>query len=210
VLEPLRDPTAFGPSRLNARHVQIAEGDDNTPIASSKQLRRIDSAEQLAAHEHRASITSIVSADAKLSLAQEALLVLELFIEGHHEISEMSRSDFYNYIKRAVNTVSPHQSAATEQFARLTARDIRKLDDSFHTAAEPMILARQNVILINIEPLRAVVLRDRCLMLLPYGMTFANDSSVFVFVKILLSRMPVRTTWSDHELITSLSIYRCG
>ncbi len=108
-------------------------------------------------------------------------LVLELFENGSHEMRDMNRAELHQYIKRGV-TSSVAQQQANNQFARLTARDLRKLDDSFISATEPVILVRQNVVLINIEPLRVIVLRDRCLLLLPYG---ADDILSVVMDKLV-------------------------
>ena len=53
--------------------------------------------------------------------------------------------------------------------ARLAARDIRKLVASFDGTNEPALTVRQHVVLVNFSPVRAVVLRDRCILLLPDG-----------------------------------------
>lgn len=110
------------------------------------------------------------------------MFVLELFENGHHETRDMNRAELHQYIKTGVTKVNTHGQHAPSQFASLTARDIRKLDDSFEIVSEPVIFVRQHVVLINIDPLRAIVLRDRCLLLLPYG---ADDILSVVMDKML-------------------------
>ncbi|ETW05842.1 hypothetical protein, variant 3 [Aphanomyces invadans] len=48
-------------------------------------------------------------------------------------------------------------------------RDIRKLDKMFSTSNEPSITVRQQAILVNCDPVRAVIMRDCCLVFLPDG-----------------------------------------
>ena len=53
--------------------------------------------------------------------------------------------------------------------ARLHARDIRKLDLSAANKNSAAIIVRHNVILVNLEPFRALIFRDRCLVVPPAG-----------------------------------------
>jgi len=47
----------------------------------------------------------------------------------------------------------------------LYPRDMRRLMTPFGESNEPAILVRRHVILLNIDPLKAIVLRDRLLVL---------------------------------------------
>lgn len=49
-------------------------------------------------------------------------------------------------------------------------RDLRKLDASFSAGSqEPSIVVRKQAILVNADPIRAVVMRSSCLVLVPDG-----------------------------------------
>lgn len=48
-------------------------------------------------------------------------------------------------------------------------RDLRKLDAAFAVSNEPSIMVRKQAILINADPVRAVVLRNTCLIFVPDG-----------------------------------------
>ncbi|ETW05837.1 hypothetical protein H310_03504 [Aphanomyces invadans] len=48
-------------------------------------------------------------------------------------------------------------------------RDIRKLDNVFSSSNEPSITVRRQAILVNCDPVRAVIMRDSCLVFLPDG-----------------------------------------
>ena len=51
----------------------------------------------------------------------------------------------------------------------LHPRDMRRLVTPFSTSNEPEIIVRRHVILINYDPLRTIILRDRLLVLVPDG-----------------------------------------
>lgn len=49
------------------------------------------------------------------------------------------------------------------------ARDIRKLDTAFSVSNEPSIELRNQAILINADPVRAIIMRNSCLVFVPDG-----------------------------------------
>ncbi|TMW63223.1 hypothetical protein Poli38472_002164 [Pythium oligandrum] len=49
------------------------------------------------------------------------------------------------------------------------ARDIRKLDNMFAVSNEPSIIVRKQAIIMNADPLRAVIMRNVCLVFVPDG-----------------------------------------
>lgn len=51
----------------------------------------------------------------------------------------------------------------------LHPRDMRRLVTPFSATNEPVIMVRRHVMLLNFDPLRAIVLRDRLLLLVPDG-----------------------------------------
>jgi hypothetical protein len=65
---------------------------------------------------------------------------------------------------------------------RLHPRDIRLLDPSTAEGSESCIIVRDSIILINIPPIRVVILNDRCLFIQP---NYDNNTDVnIVFKKI--------------------------
>jgi magnesium transporter len=52
---------------------------------------------------------------------------------------------------------------------RVHARDIRKLDTAFSVSNEPSIELRNQAILINADPVRAIIMRNTCLVFVPDG-----------------------------------------
>ena len=99
------------------------------------------------------------------------LLVLEFFPDRDFKYPEMTFSDLYHYVKHAMHDTTDmhHEDPAFAKFPKLSSPDIRKLDDSLLSESEPLIASRQNVILVNMDILKAIILRDRCLLLLPLG-----------------------------------------
>ncbi|KAF0690457.1 Aste57867_18189 [Aphanomyces stellatus] len=62
-----------------------------------------------------------------------------------------------------------HSFAGSSDVPVLHMRDIRKLDSMFSISNEPSLFVRKQVILVNLEPIRAVILHDVCLIFLPDG-----------------------------------------
>ncbi|POM58005.1 CorA Metal Ion Transporter (MIT) Family, partial [Phytophthora palmivora] len=52
---------------------------------------------------------------------------------------------------------------------RVHSRDIRKMENAFSVTNEPRIVVRKQAILISADPLRAIILRDVCLVYVPDG-----------------------------------------
>ncbi|KAE9361068.1 hypothetical protein PF008_g1388 [Phytophthora fragariae] len=52
---------------------------------------------------------------------------------------------------------------------RVHARDIRRMENAFSVSNEPSIVIRKQAILISADPLRAIVMRDVCLVYVPDG-----------------------------------------
>ncbi|CCI39788.1 unnamed protein product [Albugo candida] len=52
---------------------------------------------------------------------------------------------------------------------RVHARDIRKLNNVYAVSNEPSIVLRKQAILVNADPIRALVMRDACLVFVPDG-----------------------------------------
>ncbi|KDO32726.1 hypothetical protein SPRG_02424 [Saprolegnia parasitica CBS 223.65] len=86
------------------------------------------------------------------------------------DTSEM-RHDSYTKHSRPVRkraSVNMAPSAVCEVQA-LHMRDLRKLDHTFSATNEPSIAVRKQVILVNADPLRGVIMRDCCLLFVPNG-----------------------------------------
>mmetsp|Transcript_30703 Transcript_30703/g.61500 ORF Transcript_30703/g.61500 Transcript_30703/m.61500 type:complete len:617 (+) Transcript_30703:1631-3481(+) len=67
----------------------------------------------------------------------------------------------------------PNTNIMTQQRERLGGylhpRDMRRLVTPFSSSNEPSLIIRRHVMLLNFDPLRAIVLRDRVLVLVPDG-----------------------------------------
>jgi magnesium transporter len=68
---------------------------------------------------------------------------------------------------------APLRNAAEPDWERLGGylhpRDMRRLVTPFSTSNEPELIVRRHVMLLNYDPLRAIILRDRLLVLVPDG-----------------------------------------
>lgn len=65
---------------------------------------------------------------------------------------------------------SGHQNLKKERLGGyLHPRDMRRLVTPFSSSNEPQLMVRRHVMLLNFDPLRAIVLRDRLLVIVPDG-----------------------------------------
>ncbi|DAZ98852.1 TPA: hypothetical protein N0F65_002577 [Lagenidium giganteum] len=109
--------------------------------------------------------------------AQQVVLVMHFDENGDCTTSKLNRLEVLGRIRRAQTTdaVLEQPRASSKQphdfcdVQPVHMRDLRKLDASFGATSKPFILARQQAILFSADPLRAIVLRDSCMVLVPLG-----------------------------------------
>ena len=125
--------------------------------------------------------------------ATQPLLLCEILDNGTMTYPEMRLRDLYKYIQGrvadglatrqsfdAASGVGPSEGKTKASRARsgswslsngknLHSRDLRRLDMPFSASNQPMVMARNHVVLLNFDPLRAVVLVDRLVVLVPDG-----------------------------------------
>ncbi|OQR89329.1 CorA Metal Ion Transporter (MIT) Family [Achlya hypogyna] len=82
----------------------------------------------------------------------------------------VTRSEILKLVELAAAVPAPSTSTSLPQklnIPRMHVRDLRKLDNVFSVTNEPVISVRQQAVLVNIDPVRAVILRDSCYVFLP-------------------------------------------
>ena len=104
-----------------------------------------------------------------LEAVDDQLYILEFNESGESRVLDMSNVDLFMYVNDAVQDSLSIMARPGSGFPELSARDIRKLNNSFLNPAEPSIVVRQMVVLMDLDPFRAVVMRDRCLLLISAG-----------------------------------------
>ncbi|KAG1685001.1 hypothetical protein DVH05_009831 [Phytophthora capsici] len=110
-----------------------------------------------------------------LRMAQEAAEPKEEVTPEENTPQEDKRSPPLR--RRSSSTVGKiwrltQQNRSTSQqeiHMRVHARDIRKMENAFSVTNEPRIVIRKQAILISADPLRAIVMRDVCLVYVPDG-----------------------------------------
>ncbi|GLD92947.1 hypothetical protein PINS_up001539 [Pythium insidiosum] len=71
------------------------------------------------------------------------------------------------HVRRRCGSCCTLEGDAVLDVPRVHARDIRKLLNAFAVTNEPSVDARKQAILVNADPVRAIILRHQCLVLLP-------------------------------------------
>ncbi|KAG1685003.1 hypothetical protein DVH05_009833 [Phytophthora capsici] len=119
------------------------------------------------------------------------LLMLLFHRDGNSTLQEMSRVDVLRMTREAAKVAcespvkpppvrrrsgvhaQPHtgQDRGTSvcDVQRVHARDIRRMENAFSASNEPSIILRKQAIFFSADPLRAIVLRDACLVYVPDG-----------------------------------------
>ncbi|CAK4129092.1 unnamed protein product [Aphanomyces euteiches] len=109
---------------------------------------------------------------------------LRFHIDGEVTYQEVARADIFKMVQTNVEQMlklhnqlstapeGPHierRKSISSDVPCLNMRDIRKLDSIFSISTEPSLTVRRQVILVNADPIRAVILKDNCLVFLPDG-----------------------------------------
>jgi hypothetical protein len=155
---------ATQPTSMNAPSL-TSSGRETPRRMSAIDLFSLDDSQRKLADLVPAGILSNASLQGLADAKHDTHRVCEVFLDSRLEERDMTRFALTEYLKHAIRQVSPNATDNSLKFARFTSRDLRKIDDSFFLGSHPMILVRQNVVLVNIDPMRAVVLRNRCLLL---------------------------------------------
>lgn len=128
------------------------------------------------------------------SLKHVRSLVLRFSPDGSSAFEEVSRADVLRMTQEAAldtgrgggsrhnapptrvhqtkllaHTTSSAFGATIIDVQRVHARDIRKLDTAFSVSNEPSIELRNQAVLMNADPVRAILMRDTCLVFVPDG-----------------------------------------
>ncbi|OQR88430.1 CorA Metal Ion Transporter (MIT) Family, partial [Achlya hypogyna] len=99
-------------------------------------------------------------------------LALRFDAKGNSTYEEVSRVDVLKLVQTAAATVKPLVPSRLQgrvDIPKIHMRDLRKLDNVFAVSNEPSLVVRQQAILINADPIRAVIVRECCLVFLPDG-----------------------------------------
>ncbi|KAL3671824.1 hypothetical protein V7S43_002493 [Phytophthora oleae] len=105
------------------------------------------------------------------------LLMLLFDSDGNSTLKEMSRQHVLRMTQEAARSVSsmcpgskiPAETASVCDLQPVHARDIRRMENVFSSFNEPSVVIRQQAIFFSADPLRAIVLRDACLVYVPDG-----------------------------------------
>mmetsp|Transcript_9182 Transcript_9182/g.19597 ORF Transcript_9182/g.19597 Transcript_9182/m.19597 type:complete len:565 (-) Transcript_9182:40-1734(-) len=92
----------------------------------------------------------------------------ETITEGAGDDSE-GQDEVSGKIERKVKSANPSSKHRERLGGYLHPRDMRRLVTPFSASNEPSLMIRRHVMLLNFDPLRAVVLKDRLLVLVPDG-----------------------------------------
>eukprot|EP00924_Labyrinthula_sp_SR-Ha-C_P016164 maker-scaffold_4-snap-gene-21.2-mRNA-1 protein AED:0.02 eAED:0.02 QI:36/1/1/1/1/1/3/6/426 len=99
---------------------------------------------------------------------QNTLLILQFNEDGGHMFRELRRDDILKEARKGIPSI-PELTASEALNGTLKARDIRLLDSSFSNSHDPEIVVRKFAVLVNLPPIKSLVLNDKCFVLVPQG-----------------------------------------
>ncbi|EEY55123.1 uncharacterized protein PITG_22161 [Phytophthora infestans T30-4] len=111
-------------------------------------------------------------------VTRKGRLLMLLFVrDGSSTLQEMSRLDVLRMTQEAAKLGSESPAKPSQyrrpgtvcDVQRVHARDIRRMENAFSASNEPSIILRKQTIFFSADPLRAIVLRDACLVYVPDG-----------------------------------------
>jgi magnesium transporter len=92
------------------------------------------------------------------------------FEAGPHPTMPASQRGSVRHVPEEVNTEREEEVTYRERLGGyLHPRDMRRLVTPFSASNEPELIVRRHAMLLNFDPLRAIILRDRLLVLVPEG-----------------------------------------
>jgi hypothetical protein len=107
---------------------------------------------------------------------QQPLLTMEFRANGHmSEFGYVTPRHLFRYVKSVVSAFAqlakkgPAEDSEGLLAEPLHARDLRRLHQPLSSRNQPIVLVRLYSILLNFDPLRAIILHDRLILLLPDG-----------------------------------------
>ena len=105
--------------------------------------------------------------------ASQPLLLCELEENGTVAYPERRLRELFRHVSNIASGgdagTTAGGAAVAPRGSALGSRDLRRLSMPFSPANQPMVMARQFVVLINFDPLRAVVLTNKLIVLVPDG-----------------------------------------
>lgn len=105
----------------------------------------------------------------KMILNQPDLLILEFKSTGEHCFREMKREQILNEARMAIPSKSITNIKKSKSVGTLRARDMRILDTSFSCSHDPSIVVRRHSILVNLPPIKSLIIFDKCYIVVPNG-----------------------------------------
>ncbi|OQR89327.1 hypothetical protein ACHHYP_20260 [Achlya hypogyna] len=129
--------------------------------------KRNSNSSTLAASQLLVSQHSDIMYDVGTSMSNGKRLALHFDATGVGMYQEVTRTDILKLIQAAAGPIA--HCSGTIEIPQIHMRDLRKLDNVFAISNEPSLVVRRQAVLINADPVRAVITRDNCFVFLPDG-----------------------------------------
>jgi len=208
---PTSEPVSLGgnTSEKESSSLQSDHDIERSELLSSSSFPRKRLKSLGAENSERAEALFRKATKYRLVKVQEPLLLIEFWHDGNYQFMELKREEILQEAINAIpeadkalvkenrfgpnkrqtldEAASAHSSdsrfsrSGFRQTGTIKARDIRLLDSNFSNSHDPSIVVRKHAVLVNLEPIKSLVLHNRCLVLVPNG----ADSELQTFMEKL-------------------------
>lgn len=98
---------------------------------------------------------------------------MEIDDNGNDKISTLSLRDLLLYVDMMSSVIDSNLESASgsklEMVSCLQHRDLRRLDFHYNAEEEPIVIVRRHAVLIAFDPLRAIIMSQRIIIIVPPG-----------------------------------------
>lgn len=102
------------------------------------------------------------------------VMVLEVTSTGASEMKCITLRDLLSYVinhadGKSSSTSHTDGEGKRDMVSNLQQRDLRRLDFAHNVCEEPILIVRKHAVLIALDPLRAIIMSDRIILIVPDG-----------------------------------------
>jgi len=100
------------------------------------------------------------------------VMIMEIDSNGDSNIKQLSLRDLLLYVDSKASIIDENIESVTsapDMVSCLQHRDLRRLDFHYNAEEEPIVIVRRHAVLIAFDPLRAIIMADRMIIIVPPG-----------------------------------------
>jgi hypothetical protein len=100
------------------------------------------------------------------------VMIMEIDSNGDSNIKQLSLRDLLLFVDSKASIIDENIESVTsapDMVSCLQHRDLRRLDFHYNAEEQPIVIVRRHAVLIAFDPLRAIIMADRMIIIVPPG-----------------------------------------